>query len=239
MLAVTKIDINGNSKNGNNYDIQKIFMPADGGKPTCFSGTVDYSDLTGTLGNGPDVSKEGNNLNGNIVHHKCEQCFIGVPLCTEHGGNKSPDCACGNGSNYHNGKEQQGRKLIAEKNHTACGSKTAYKNLTFCSCVPKAHFKCGSYRKGNAKKNCDVLEKTPYTAGSSKGTVYHCGVYSQWILSGQKNGNNGTDDKRRSNRTDSDKPGFPPNHGGTLYYMKQRLVLCCSGIIHLFHLCSI
>jgi len=68
--AVTKIDENRSGEHSNNYDIDKIIVPADGGKPACLGGAVDNTDLTGALWHGPDVCEERNYLNGNVVHHR-------------------------------------------------------------------------------------------------------------------------------------------------------------------------
>ena len=239
VLAVTKIDENRGGEHSNNYDIDEIIVPADGGEPSGLGGAVDNTDLTGALWHGPDVCEERNYLNGNVVHHKGEQRFVGVPFCAEHRRDKSPNCARHDGSNNHNGEEQQGGQLIAEKNHAACGGKSTDKHLTLRAGVPKAHFKSGRYRKGDAEQNCYILEKRPNAARSSKGTVDHSCINAQGVFAGEQNGDKCAYKQCSRNRTDSDKPRFPPHHGGTLYNMEQGLVLCLFLIIHLLHLCLI
>ena len=84
-------------------------------------------------------------LNGNVVHHKCKQRFIGFPLCFEDSRYRRPDHTGEHGAKRHNYHKHPFRHFAAERKHTDGGRKTTDKHLTLGADIPELH----SEHRGN------------------------------------------------------------------------------------------
>ena len=150
MLAVIEINIHCHSENGDNEDIEQIFIAADLGQPSCHCALIDNADLARALGNFPKNDKIGDQLSCHVVHHQREKGFVRVPFGFENGRDKRPYCPRGNACNYHGENQKPVRQFIGKADHTSGGGKTAHEKLALAADVPEAHFEGGRNGQGHA-----------------------------------------------------------------------------------------
>ena len=154
--------------------------------PTGLSLLVNGSDGSAAFFCLPDNAEEGGQLDGNVVHHQCEKCFVCVPVGLEDGRDQSPDQAGSQAGGDHCQKQQSSGKRITAAAHYGSGGDASHQDLSLGSDVPETHFKSRGDSQRDSQQDHRIAQGIPGTSAGSHGPVHHTSVYLDRIAVGDK-----------------------------------------------------
>ncbi len=106
----------------------------------------------------PNFDEIKHDLERDIVHHKREKRFVGVPSRFEERRNNRPYNACHDRYHEHKHDKSCVGHLAAAIEHARTCTECADKHLSFCADVPKSHLESRSYRKRNDEQKRHLSE---------------------------------------------------------------------------------
>ena len=116
VFAVLKIDVHEYGQEGNNDDVQRIFLAEERGQPAAVALAVHNAQDPGTARD-PDRDHGIDELDRHVVHHQGEQCLIGAETGFEKGRDTGPDDPGDQRCREHQKNEHAAREPVADVEH--------------------------------------------------------------------------------------------------------------------------
>ena len=177
--------------------------------PTGLGLLVNGSDGSAAFFSLPDNAEEGGQLDGNVVHHQCEKCFVCVPVGLEDGRDQSPDKPCGQAGNDHHKKQKSSGKGFSAAAHHCGSGNTAHQDLALSSDVPEPHFKGGGDGQRDGQQDHRIAQGIPGASAGSDGSVHHASIYLDRIAVGDQIDQQRADQEGKQDSRKPDQEGGP------------------------------